>query len=203
MPAFTVPLQFREHVDKVWNDLINQRGGTRSTNDNITKDGRIISCEWYNTPLVDDSGRVLGVASLVQDVTERVALEERLRQSQKMEAVGRLAGGVAHDFNNLLTVILGYSTILADGVPPGSRLAESNAQIKFGRRTRRRHHAPVAGLQPQAGPFTASHQLERYRAESDSLLRRLIGEGHRSPHRPCERTWDQQRQTPVRSSRSS
>jgi PAS domain S-box-containing protein len=174
--SFTVPLQFREHVDRVWNDLINQRGGTRSTNDNITKDGRIISCEWYNTPLVDDSGRVLGVASLVHDVTERVALEERLRQSQKMEAVGRLAGGVAHDFNNLLTVILGYSAIVADGVPPGSRLAESNAQIKSAAER-------AAGITRQLLAFSRKQvlspqviNLNDIVLNLDSLLRRLIGE---------------------------
>jgi PAS domain S-box-containing protein len=91
--SFIVPQEYRQLVDQVWKELIEQTGGARSTNDNITKNGARISCEWYNTPLVDESGRVLGVASLVQDVTERVALEERLRQSQKMEAVGRLAAG--------------------------------------------------------------------------------------------------------------
>ena len=174
--SFIVPPQFREHVAKIWQELVRERGGVRSTNDNITKDGRTISCEWYNTPLVDESGRVLGAASLAQDVTERVALEERLRQSQKMEAVGRLAGGVAHDFNNLLTVILGYSQILAEGVPSGSRLADSTAQIKSAADR-------AAGITRQLLAFSRKQvlsprviNLNDIMLNLDSLLRRLIGE---------------------------
>jgi two-component system, cell cycle sensor histidine kinase and response regulator CckA len=174
--GFIVPPQFRQQVDQAWIGLLKQSGGARSTNDNVTKDGRTISCEWYNTPLVDEAGRVLGVASLVQDVTERVALEERLRQSQKMEAVGRLAGGVAHDFNNLLTVILGYSQILAEGVPAGSRLAESTAQIKSAA-----HKA--SGITSQLLAFSRKQvlsprvvNLNDIMLNLDSLLRRLIGE---------------------------
>jgi two-component system, cell cycle sensor histidine kinase and response regulator CckA len=174
--SFIVPPQHRPLVDQVWQELINQKGGTRNTNDNLTKDGRTITCDWYNTPLVDESGRVLGVASLVHDVTEHLALEERLRQSQKMEAVGRLAGGVAHDFNNLLTVILGYSQILAEGVPAGSRLADSTAQIKSAADR-------ASGITRQLLAFSRKTvlsprviNLNDIMLNLDSLLRRLIGE---------------------------
>jgi PAS domain S-box-containing protein/putative nucleotidyltransferase with HDIG domain len=81
--AFIVPERYKAHVDGVWEALLGRRGGQRSTNENVTKDGRTIFCEWYNTSLIDDSGRVIGVTSLAQDVTERMRAEEALRASEE------------------------------------------------------------------------------------------------------------------------
>jgi two-component system sensor histidine kinase EvgS len=67
-------------VDGVWNDLLANRGGEHSINENITKDGRTILCEWNNTALVDPDGTVIGVASLVDDITERTQAEQELEQ---------------------------------------------------------------------------------------------------------------------------
>lgn len=78
-----LPESARKAVDKVWNNLLENRGGERSTNENITRDGRIILCEWYNTPLIDPDGTVIGVASLADDITERNQAEKQLRQSEE------------------------------------------------------------------------------------------------------------------------
>ncbi len=103
----------RPQVERIWAALLTHKGGTRSTNENVTKDGRIIRCEWYNTPLIDRTGVVIGVASSVQDVTESELLQKQLHQAQKMESIGQLAGGVAHEFNNLLTPMFVQSDMLA------------------------------------------------------------------------------------------
>lgn len=243
-----------EKVGKTWRDLLEQKGGQHNILENRTRDGRSLICEWFHTPLVGLDGRVVGVTSLVQDVTlrqraaetlrqseerfskafrssplamticsldigrfldvnesflkmfdlscdevighteyelnlwvtpderkqladrlkrdrhfrdvicqlrtktgqirsaivsgelidigsepcmltitqditEKLSLEEQLRQSQKMEAVGQLAAGVAHDFNNILTIIHGHTALLQRALPADTPATESLKQI--------------------------------------------------------------------------
>lgn len=74
----------KPYVDQICKDLMTRKGGTRSTNANLTKDGREIICEWYNTPLVAPDGEIMGLASLVLDVTEEVNAKAELQRSQDM-----------------------------------------------------------------------------------------------------------------------
>lgn len=109
--GFIVPVEYRKHVDKIMQSLLELEGGKRSTNENITKDGDAILCEWFNAPLVNNQNEVVNVLSLVQDITEQKKLQDQVQQTQKMQAMGNLAGGIAHDFNNILSIILGYSQL--------------------------------------------------------------------------------------------
>jgi PAS domain S-box-containing protein len=106
------------------------------------KDGKLSWNEIHLSFISDEAGKPKFVISVQTDVTARVEVEERLRQTMKMEGLGQLTGGVAHDFNNILTVITGTIGILADGVadrPPLAAIAKmiGEAAERGGELTRR------------------------------------------------------------------
>ncbi|MBC7973831.1 MAG: response regulator, partial [Myxococcales bacterium] len=141
---------------------------------NVTKAGEVLAVEITAHDL-DFEGRPARLV-LANDVTERLRLEDQLRQAQKMEAIGRLAGGVAHDFNNILCVIMSYSETLLDTVGPGE-MFEDLEQI-------RNAGARGAALTRQLLMFNRQQLLEpRVLDLSDVLgdmtkmLQRLLREG--------------------------
>ncbi|HXF11207.1 MAG TPA: ATP-binding protein, partial [Desulfuromonadaceae bacterium] len=137
-------------------------------------DGRVVVLETTDS-FIEVQGRPLLMLSLFRDVTAHRRLEEQLRQSQKMEAIGQLAGGVAHDFNNILTVIHGHASLLtmAELDPGASRSAQQIVQAA----------ERAAGLTRQLLTFSRRQLIQPKRLDMNKLvgnmtdmLGRILGE---------------------------
>jgi PAS domain S-box-containing protein len=179
-----------EDVDKVRSVFRKLRAGQSTSYDNCwrTKDGGVREIAWTNTIYGDEDGNVRWVVPTGIDVTQRRAVERSLvasecrqrelaEQSSKLEALGRLAGGVAHDFNNLLVVILSGSDAVREALPPESPLREEVEEIlNAGRK--------AAALTQQLLAFgrkrvtrPAPLDVNEIIREMGKLLQRLVGEG--------------------------
>lgn len=140
-----------------------------------SKDGQLITLA-VSTSLIYKDGKPSGIRGIAQNITERKQLEERLRQSQKMEALGRLAGGIAHDFNNQLGVITGFGEVLVDRLQSDQCSREfANEILKAGRQ--------AASLTGQLLAFSRQQVLKPKVLDLNAsighmkqLLRRLIRE---------------------------
>jgi PAS domain S-box-containing protein len=109
-----IPEAAKAAVDEVWANLLTLKGGDRSTNENLTKDGRTITCEWFNTPLTNDAGEVFGVASLVLDITERQQAEKAIVQGDRLKS--EFLANMSHELRTPLNSILGYTDVLLMGL---------------------------------------------------------------------------------------
>jgi PAS domain S-box-containing protein len=171
-----VPKEARNHVDSITHRLFEGDMDAHSVNENLTKDGRKILCDWTNTPLKDSSGKVVGILAMVRDITEKNTLEKQLQQAQKLEAVGRLTGGIAHDFNNVLSAIIGYTDFILMKTDKEDENRQHLQEIKkAGERAAALTHQLLAFsrkqvLKPEVlDPNNVIKELEK-------MIRRIIGE---------------------------
>jgi len=190
-----IPSQVADRYLGLFGEIRNYRGAiTLKETYRIQREDR--DCSTVLFPLFEARGEVRSSGAITHDITEqeqagrdREKLESQLRQAQKMEAVGRLAGGVAHDFNNMLGVILGYAELVLDDLSPGDPLRPSIEEIlEAGRHSADLTRQLLAFARKQT---VAPQVLDLNQAIGNSLrlLGRLIGEDIELVWRPGEKVW--------------
>jgi PAS domain S-box-containing protein len=180
--------QDASHYNEMWQAL--QRGEVwRGFFFNRRKDGTVYQDESMISPIRDGNGRVTSYVAVKRDVTREIQLEIQLLQAQKMEAIGRLAGGLAHDFNNILTAITGYSELSMKRLRAGDPLYRNCEEIL-------KSADRASSLTRQLLAFSRRQVLEMKVLNPNSLvtnlqkmLRRLIGEDIELTTQLAEDVW--------------
>jgi PAS domain S-box-containing protein len=159
-----------EAIDAILREKLRWSGELLQTH----RDGRRLIVDSRQVLLRDGLGFTVGILEVNRDLTEKRALEEQLRQSQKLESIGQLASGVAHDFNNLLSVIAGYAEMVLSELPQDESLRESVEEISMAA-------SRAAGLTRQLLAFSRRQPAEPVHLDlndvvrgAEKMLRRLL-----------------------------
>jgi PAS domain S-box-containing protein len=164
-----------DYYDALWKTILEGHVWTGQFI-NRKENGSLYHTEGTIAPLYDEDGNLSGFVSARHDITDRLRLESELLQAQKMESIGRLAGGVAHDFNNLLTVITGYSGLVESELNVTDRRRQYVKEIRVaGER--------AATLTRQLLAFSRKQtfrpvrlDLNRFTEDMCGMIQRLVGE---------------------------
>jgi PAS domain S-box-containing protein len=177
--GMTLPVIPEHRMHEFEAALVRLRAGESMQGDERThqrKDGSCLEVAIWTAPLRDASGAISGYVTIDADITERKLLEEQFRQSQKLEAVGRLAGGVAHDFNNLLTVIMGYVEMLIADTHGSPALTEYAQEIQFAADRASALTGQLLAFSRRQISQPKVLDLSESVAQSMKMLQRVIGE---------------------------
>ncbi len=142
----------------------------------VTKSGEQRLISWSNTLLRDHDNAVIGIASIGVDITDRKRLEEELFHAQKMESIGRLAGGVAHDFNNILTAVLGYTDLARARVPADSVVGGHLRSVREAGERAAELTSQLLGFARKQVISPKLLDINVEVAHTEKMLRRLIGD---------------------------
>ncbi|HTW67100.1 MAG TPA: response regulator [Bryobacteraceae bacterium] len=164
-----------DDVARVQSALVNGNNGRAVECRVYHQDGSLRVIESFSRDLSHIPG-VNGVVVNSRDITERKRLEEQLHHSQRLEAVGRLAGGVAHDFNNLLMVITGYSHMLLDAMHPSDPARQDLEQVVKASERAADLTRQLLAFSRRQGVRASLVDLNALVREMDRMLRRVLGD---------------------------
>jgi PAS domain S-box-containing protein len=139
-------------------------------------DGKQVVLETIKTPFHDADGHIAGLIGVSRDITERKNLEEQLRHSQKMDAIGQLAGGVAHDFNNILTAIIGYASLMQYEIGPDHGQSYNLSQILSSSERAANLVQSLMAFSRKEALTARSHDLNSIVSNLRDFLQRIITE---------------------------
>jgi PAS domain S-box-containing protein len=179
-----IPPELHEEERHILNQIRQGHRISHYETQRVHKNGSRVIISLTVSPVRDQAGTLIGAAAVKRDITVQRNLEEQLRQAQKMEALGQLAGGVAHDFNNILTIISGFAAFLGRAIPEDSPAYPDLLGIEQATERATQLTQQLLAFARHQAPHIEVLDLAVVVHEVATMLRRLLGDHIRLQVRP-------------------